>query len=91
MKISVPVNIGMKHLPFDEQKILRELKKLDAECIVFTVLDISDEDFVCSEIKKHGASLQDVFLMTVDDCGKVTLVKRDHKGRKYGGYLVDIL
>lgn len=54
MKISVPVNIAMKHLPFDEQKILRELKKLDAECIVFTVLDISDEDFVCSEIKKHA-------------------------------------
>lgn len=41
-----------------------------------------DKAKLSSEIKKHGVSLQDVFLMTVDDCGKVTLVKRDGKGRK---------
>ena len=38
-----------------------------------------DETSLLAEIRKHDVTLPDVFLMTVDDCGKVTLVKRDAK------------
>ena len=38
-----------------------------------------DKTGLLSEIRKHDVTLPDVFLMTTDDCGKVTLVKRSKK------------
>ena len=38
-----------------------------------------DKKWLDAEIAKHDVSLDGVFLLTVDDCGKVTLVKRDAK------------
>lgn len=36
-----------------------------------------DKAWLLREIQKRDTTLPNVFLMTVDDCGKVTLVKRD--------------
>lgn len=43
-----------------------------------------DKVMLEAELQKNSANLADVFLLTVDDCGKVTLVKRekDEKGGK---------
>ena len=40
-----------------------------------------------AELEKHSVKLADVFLLTVDDCGKITLVRRDNEKntRKKGG------